>query len=101
MEPDKLNSQHWQLIEQRMQTEEAACVLCQGDQGNENGELIDEEDEEDGVKDPVKAAKDMKQALQTGGVDKMANVGAQKAAQGLGMLGKGVGGMVSKGFSLW
>ena len=36
MEPDKLNSQHWQLVEQRMQTEEAACVLCQGDQG-ENG----------------------------------------------------------------
>ena len=38
MEPDKLNSQHWQLVEQRMQTEEAACVLCQGEQGgNENG----------------------------------------------------------------
>lgn len=36
MEPDKMNSQHWQLVDQRMQTEEAACVLCQGDQG-ENG----------------------------------------------------------------
>ena len=38
MEPDKLNSQHWQLVEQRMQTEEASCALCQGEQGgNENG----------------------------------------------------------------
>ena len=37
MEPDKLNSQHWQLVDQRMQTEEASCVLCQGDQAPENG----------------------------------------------------------------
>ena len=65
-------------------------------------ELMDDEDEEDGDKEnPMKAAKDMKQALQSGGVDKMANVGAQKAAQFSGMLGKGVGGMASKAFSLW
>ena len=36
MEADKLNSQHWQSIEQRMQTEEAACVLTGAD-ANENG----------------------------------------------------------------
>ena len=46
-------------------------------------------------------AKDMKKALESGGVDKMAGVGAQKAAQLGGMLGKGMGGMASKAFSLW
>jgi hypothetical protein len=61
----------------------------------------DDDDEEDGPENPVKAAKDMKKALESGGVDKMANVGAQKAAQGLGMLGKMGGGMASKAFSLW
>jgi hypothetical protein len=120
MEPEKLNSQHWQLVDQRMQTEEASCVLCQGDQGNDNigndsdddrppkprgdadREMVDDEDEEDGnPENPMKAAKDMKKALESGGVDKMANVGAQKAAQLSGMLGKGVGGMASKAFSLW
>jgi hypothetical protein len=44
MEPDKLNSQHWQLVEQRMQTEEASCALCQGEQGgNENGNDSDDD----------------------------------------------------------
>jgi hypothetical protein len=32
----KLASQHWQNIEQRMQTEEAACVLT-GAEAEENG----------------------------------------------------------------
>ena len=65
-------------------------------------EMVDDEDEEDGnPENPMKAAKDMKKALESGGVDKMANVGAQKAAQLSGMLGKGVGGMASKAFSLW
>ena len=63
-------------------------------------EIIEDEDEEDGNQ-AEKAAKEMKKALETGGVDKMAGVGAQKAAQGLGMLGKGMGGMASKAFSLW
>ena len=36
MEADKLNSQYWQSIDQRMQTEEAACVLTGAD-ANENG----------------------------------------------------------------
>ena len=65
------------------------------------GDMEDEEDEEDGAEDPIKAAKDMKKALESGGVDKMAGVGAQKAAQLGGMLGKGMGGMASKAFSLW
>ena len=63
---------------------------------------MDDEDEEDGApENPMKAAKDMQKALQSGGVEKMGTVGAAKAAQGLGMLGKGVGGMASKAFSLW
>ncbi len=33
---DKLSSQHWQNIEQRMQTEEAACALS-GAEAEENG----------------------------------------------------------------
>ena len=33
---NKLNSQHWQNVEQRMQTEEAACVLT-GAEVEENG----------------------------------------------------------------
>ena len=65
------------------------------------GDMEDEEDEEDGAEDPIKAAKDMKKALESGGVDKMAGVGAQKAAQLGGMLGKGMGGMATKAFSLW
>lgn len=36
VEEDKLNTQHWNSIEQRMQTEEAACVLTGADTG-ENG----------------------------------------------------------------
>ena len=32
----KLNSQHWQNVEQRMITEEAACVLT-GAEAEENG----------------------------------------------------------------
>ena len=63
-------------------------------------EIIEDEDEEDGNQ-AEKAAKEMKKALETGGVDKMAGVGAQKAAQLGGMLGKGMGGMASKAFSLW
>ena len=69
-----------------------------------SGEMVDEEeDEEDGGKEPnpIKAAKDMKDALATGGVDKMASVGLNQAGKIGGMLGKGVGGMASKAFSLW
>ena len=65
------------------------------------GFVIPWSDEEDGAEDPIKAAKDMKKALESGGVDKMAGVGAQKAAQLGGMLGKGMGGMATKAFSLW
>ena len=36
IEADKLNSQHWQSIEQRMTTEEAACQLAGAD-NEENG----------------------------------------------------------------
>ena len=36
VEEDKLNTQHWQSVEQRMQTEEAACVLTGAETG-ENG----------------------------------------------------------------
>jgi hypothetical protein len=36
IEADKLNSQHWQSIEQRMTTEEAACQLTGAD-NEENG----------------------------------------------------------------
>ena len=37
---NKLNSQHWQNVEQRMQTEEAACVLT-GAEAEENGYVFD------------------------------------------------------------
>ena len=39
MEEDKLNSNHYQQIEQRMATEEATCVL-QNAEANENGWVI-------------------------------------------------------------
>ena len=59
---------------------------------------IYEEDEEDGVKNPMAAAKEMKEAMSSGGVDAMASVGAQSAAKLGGMIGKGVGGFAGKAF---
>jgi len=36
---EKLNTQHWQSVEQRMQTEEAACALTASadDDGDDDG----------------------------------------------------------------
>ncbi len=64
--------------------------------------MDDDDDEEDGkAANPMAAAKDMKDALATGGVDKMASIGVKQAANVTGMLGKGMGSLTSKAFSLW
>jgi len=101
---NKLNSQHWQNVEQRMQTEEAACVLT-GAEAEENGEIYEEEDEGDGGpggKNPAAAAKEMKDALASGGVDAVADMGGKAAAKMGGMMAKGVGGLAGKAFgSFW
>lgn len=54
---------------------------------------MDEGEEGDGG-NPMAEAKAMKDALATGGVDKMADVGAKSAQK----LAKGLGGMAMKGF---
>ena len=64
-------------------------------------DVIDDEDEKDGPETQVTNANDIKEALETGDVDKIAHVGAQKAGQGLGLLGKMGGKMKNKVFSLW
>lgn len=63
---------------------------------------MDNEDEGDGKpENPLKAAKDVKKALDSWFVVKTATVGANKAAQVTNVLGKGVGGIASKAFYLW
>ena len=52
------------------------------------------EEGEEGEGNPMAEAKAMKDALATGGVDKMADVGAKSAQK----LAKGLGGMAMKGF---
>eukprot|EP00095_Tigriopus_kingsejongensis_P011606 maker-scaffold859_size87536-snap-gene-0.9 protein:Tk11606 transcript:maker-scaffold859_size87536-snap-gene-0.9-mRNA-1 annotation:"calcium-dependent secretion activator isoform x4" len=72
--PDKLNSQHWQNVEQRMTTEEAACALT-GAEADDNDETWDEVDvaaSNGKGPNPMDAAHAMKDALSTGGVDKAA-----------------------------
>ncbi len=66
-----------------------------------NSDLYEmDEDEEDGAqgKNPVAAAKEMKEALATGGVDAVADMGAKSAAKLGGMMAKGVGGIAGKAF---
>merc|ERR1712080_675639 len=93
---NKLNSPHWTNIEQRMQTEEAACVLT-GAEADENGDLC-EEDEEDGPggKNPMNAAKDVGNALASGKLDAVGDMGAKTAAKMGGIMAKGVGGLAGK-----
>ena len=65
-------------------------------------EFVRNEDEEDGkLANPLKAAKDVKKALESWVMIKTAAVGAKKPAQVTEILGKGVGGIASKAFCLW
>ncbi|XP_071749164.1 calcium-dependent secretion activator isoform X2 [Lepeophtheirus salmonis] len=123
VEEDKLNSQHWQAITQRMTTEEAACVLtgaeaeenngdnesrnqpstkgASGEQANSQNPGDFNDDESDSGKvppNPIAAAGAVKDALATGGVDKVADMGKQSAVKLGGMMTKGLGGMAGKAF---
>ena len=57
-----------------------------------------EDDEEDGGKNPMNAAKDVKQAITAGGVDAVADLGSKSAAKLGNMMSKGVGGFAGKAF---
>merc|ERR1712223_670268 len=96
VEENKLNSQHWQNVEQRMQTEEAAFALAGGEVA-ENGDFDDDDEEEQ--PNPAKAAKEMKEALTSGGVNAMADLGANAASKLGGGLMKGMGGFMGGGKS--
>ena len=50
---------------------------------------------------PIAAAGAVKDALATGGVDKVADMGKQSAAKLGGIMAKGVGGIAGKAFSLF
>jgi len=108
LEEDKLDTPKWQSVQQRMQTEEAACVLTGADTG-ENGEFDDgpDPDEDDGTAgqgnggpngaqmgNPMAAAKNLGDAVAGGNVGKAADVGKQFG----GMMAKGVGGFAGKAF---
>ncbi|CAB4059885.1 CADPS [Lepeophtheirus salmonis] len=91
VEEDKLNSQHWQAITQRMTTEEAACVLTGAEAEENNGDFNDDESDSGKVPpNPIAAAGAVKDALATGGVDKVADIGKQSAVKLGGMMTKGL-----------
>jgi len=96
MEEEKLQSNHYQQVEQRMATEEATCQLQNAESAENNGDYDDDEEHvsEKIKKDPMAAAGKMANALQDGGVDKAAEAGAQAANMAV----KGLGKMMGKGF---
>ena len=57
-----------------------------------------DEDDDLQAKNPIAAAKEMKEALSSGGVDAVADMGAKSAAKLGGMMAKGVGGIAGKAF---
>jgi hypothetical protein len=60
-------------------------------------DLMDEDDSgRKGPSNPLAAAEAMKDALATGGVDKVADLGKQSAAKMAGMMTKGFGGLAGK-----
>jgi len=86
---EKLHTQQWQSVEQRMATEEASCELSATDHDDAADFM---EDDEGDAKNPMEAAAAMKDAIATGNVADLGTAGAKKLVGGLGgFVGKGIG----------